>query len=59
MICTCGAETRYSAHEVKTLDKAKEWYKDENLTLLDVPLTVRKDTCPGCGRIEMHQHTRN
>ena len=52
MICNCGSETRYSAHVVRSLDKAKEWYSDVKAS--DLPIIVRKDECLSCGRIEMH-----
>ena len=48
MQCPCGAETTYSKHEVKTLEKAKEWYPDVE----KVPIVVCYDRCPACGRIE-------
>ena len=49
MQCKCGSNTEPSNFQVKTLDKAIEWYplvQPEHL-----PITVNLDICRGCGRM--------
>ena len=46
MECKCGAETVYHEHIVKTLAKAQEWHP----AIDHVPVRIRRDVCPGCGR---------
>ena len=38
----------FSSHEVKTLDKGKEWFSSIKLT--DLPIKVLSHTCSACGR---------
>ena len=54
MQCNCGGETNYCSHEVKTLEKAQEWYPEITI----VPIIVNYDKCTTCGRIEKRQATR-
>lgn len=48
MVCSCGSETRESAHLVKGLKKAQEW--SESVTAADSPVLIDRVYCPACGR---------
>lgn len=48
MQCSCGGETTYHVHEIKTLDKAKEWFTE--VEEKDLPIKIRRDVCKVCGR---------
>ncbi len=48
MQCPRGSECKESTHEVKTLEKAKEWH--EGVTDKDLPITVQQFTASN-GRV--------
>jgi hypothetical protein len=48
MLCSCGGETSYREHVVRTLKTAVEWYPEAQD--LDLPVLVRRDVCTSCGR---------
>ncbi len=48
MQCLCGGEVVEQSHEVKTFDKAKEWFP--GITENQLPVKVEKDICIGCRR---------
>lgn len=50
MQCSCGADTVNTEHLVKTLEKAQEWMRSPEIGNLDMPLTIDRDICKGCGR---------
>jgi len=49
MQCKCGASTLDEEHIVKSRKTASAWMwgRAEDVKL---PLTIRRDVCPGCGR---------
>lgn len=50
MQCTCGGEITSSFHEVKTKNKAMEWYDGAFDEALDLPLEIESFNCNGCTR---------
>ena len=38
------------SHQVKTLYKASEWLRSPEIGNIDMPITVDRDVCGGCGR---------
>jgi len=51
MQCPCGDTANLHQHEVKTIDKALEWYPDTQPS--DLPIMVQYHKCSGCGRIRV------
>lgn len=48
MQCQCGAEAVYREHEVKTLEKAQEWYP--NIRESELPVIIKRHECVMCKR---------
>jgi len=42
MQCPKGSEVKTSEHQIKTIEKAREWFA--GVQKYDLPITVRKDT---------------
>ena len=49
MLCPCGAETHNQIHEVKTIEKAKEWFP--LIKSFQLPIKVDQEKCPSCKRM--------